>query len=112
MFRPNLTAGYQGYQPDIRRISRPFLHRISWIVTPWEVVFLWTNALTPLFYRIEQKKTELTDFAADSQTLVRRTDFDPIFRSDHATAAEMKGLIFAVDITTYNVADDEHTSHK
>jgi len=34
-FRPNPTAGYHGYQPDISRISRPFVYRISWVVTPW-----------------------------------------------------------------------------
>jgi len=31
MFRPNTTAGYQRYQPDIKA----FLHRISRFVTPW-----------------------------------------------------------------------------
>ena len=29
MFRPNPTAVYHGYQPDISRISRPFVHWIS-----------------------------------------------------------------------------------
>jgi len=34
MFRLNPTAGYQ-CQPDISRISRRFVHRITWFITSW-----------------------------------------------------------------------------
>jgi len=34
MFWSNPTVGYQWYQPDNSRISGPFVHRISWVVTP------------------------------------------------------------------------------
>ena len=40
LFRCNPTAGYQGYQPDISWISMPFVHRISWAVTPRSLIYL------------------------------------------------------------------------
>ena len=75
MFQPPPTAGYQGYQPNISRISRPFVHRISWVVTPC------VSRLAPLVLATKRRK-QWVEYPQTSPTYVENKILCPTANLD------------------------------
>jgi len=103
MFRPKPTAGYQGYQPDISRISTPFIHRISWVVTPCVETSVFTDQNASIKKIIERFSCTFSEVEFDIRMHRRLKICQRSMYTDTLNFADKFKVYFVLHGTTMNV---------